>query len=448
MGALRGYIFKRGSPSCGMERVKVYGAPGKSPRAGRGLFAHAVMQAHPLLPCEEEGRLNDAPLRESFVERVFAYDRWLRAMAGGLTPGRIVEFHTRHKLLLLSHSEIHYRAAGRLVADAGRRERAWLAGEYLSTFMEGMRRRATRRRHTNVLQHLAGYLKRSIDSQDRQALAAIIEEYRTGVVPLVVPIRFLRHYFRRARTATSRCSTIWSRIPTSSGSETVSDPDTGDPGDRSGCATRHRIVENRNRLRKPDEPCQKVGAGLEEALRGCRRTRVCRRGASRRRRGSRRVMPPPRYRLASRWIHILPSGACLVGQDTVSKRRESRRTIRAPIDSPDHKESEAMTFVVIDKCIKCKYTDCVEVCPVDCFHEGPNMLVIDPEECIDCTLCEPECPVEAILSEDDLTDDQQEWLSLNDELSRDWPVLAEKKDAPEDAEEWENVEGKIQHLER
>ena len=198
MGALRGYIFKRGSPSCGMARVKVYGAPGKSPRMGQGVFAHAVMQAHPLLPCEEEGRLNDAPLRESFVERVFAYDRWIRAMAPGCTPGRLVAFHTRHKLLLLSHSEVHYRAAGRLVADAGRRNRGRLAGEYLSTFMEGMSRRATRRRHTNVLQHLAGYLKRSIDAGDRRALADIIDEYRTGAVPLVVPIRFLRHHIRRA----------------------------------------------------------------------------------------------------------------------------------------------------------------------------------------------------------------------------------------------------------
>ena len=198
MGRLRGYIFKRGSPSCGMERVKVYGAPGTSPRKGRGLFASAVMQAHPLLPCEEEGRLTDPSLRESFVERVFAHDRWLRAMAEGCTPGRLVAFHTRHKLLLLSHSETHYRVAGRLVADAGRRgvDRDRLAREYLATFMEGMRRRATRRRHTNVLQHLAGYLKRSIDTGDRHALAAVIEEYRTGVVPLVVPIRFLRHHFR------------------------------------------------------------------------------------------------------------------------------------------------------------------------------------------------------------------------------------------------------------
>ena len=200
MGALRGYIFKRGSPSCGMERVKVYGAPGKSPRMGRGLFARAVMQAHPLLPCEEEGRLNDARLRESFVERVFAYDRWLRTMARGCTPDRLVAFHTRQKLLLLSHSEVHYRAAGRLVANAGRRDldRDTLAREYLSTFMEGMRRIATRRRHANVLQHLAGYLKRSIDAGDRGALAALIEEYRTGAVPLVVPIRLLRHHFRRS----------------------------------------------------------------------------------------------------------------------------------------------------------------------------------------------------------------------------------------------------------
>ena len=198
MGALRGYVFKRGSPSCGMERVKVYGGPGRSPRMGRGVFARAVMRAHPLLPCEEEGRLNDAPLRESFVERVFALDRWFRSMARGCTPGRLVEFHTRHKFLLLSHSEVHYRAAGRLVAGAGRHDCDRLAREYLATFMEGMRRRATRRRHANVLQHLAGFLKRSIDAGDRRSLADVIREYRTGGVPLVVPIRFLRHHFRHA----------------------------------------------------------------------------------------------------------------------------------------------------------------------------------------------------------------------------------------------------------
>ena len=107
-----------------------------------------------------------------------------------------------------------------------------------------------------------------------------------------------------------------------------------------------------------------------------------------------------------------------------------------------------MTFLVLDSCIKCKYTDCVEVCPVDCFHEGPNMLVIDPEECIDCTLCEPECPVEAIKSEDDLNDAEQHFLALNAELSRDWPVISEAKAPPEDADDWKDVKNKIDHLER
>ena len=95
-----------------------------------------------------------------------------------------------------------------------------------------------------------------------------------------------------------------------------------------------------------------------------------------------------------------------------------------------------MTFVVTEACIKCKYTDCVEVCPVDCFHEGPNMLVIDPDECIDCTLCEPECPVDAILSEDDLSEDQEKFLQINTELSAKWPVIVEIKKAPDDADDW------------
>ena len=107
-----------------------------------------------------------------------------------------------------------------------------------------------------------------------------------------------------------------------------------------------------------------------------------------------------------------------------------------------------MTFVVTEKCIKCKLMDCVEVCPVDCFHEGPNMLVIDPDECIDCTLCEPECPVEAIYSEDELPAGQEKFLELNVELSAKWPVITEIGDVPEDADDWADVEGKFQYLER
>ena len=107
-----------------------------------------------------------------------------------------------------------------------------------------------------------------------------------------------------------------------------------------------------------------------------------------------------------------------------------------------------MTFVVTEAYIKCKFTDCVEVCPVDCFHEGPNMLVIDPDECIDCTLCEPECPVDAILSEDDLSEDQEKFLKINEELSAKWPVIVEMKEPPNDADDWREVKDKLDLLER
>jgi len=107
-----------------------------------------------------------------------------------------------------------------------------------------------------------------------------------------------------------------------------------------------------------------------------------------------------------------------------------------------------MTFVVTESCIKCKYTDCVEVCPVDCFREGPNMLAIDPDECIDCALCVPECPVDAIFAEDDVPNDQQGFLALNAELAKNWPVIAHKIPAPDDAKDWESVSHKLEHLER
>lgn len=107
-----------------------------------------------------------------------------------------------------------------------------------------------------------------------------------------------------------------------------------------------------------------------------------------------------------------------------------------------------MTYVVTDNCIKCKYTDCVEVCPVDCFHEGPNFLVIDPEECIDCTLCEPECPVDAIFAEDEVPEEFQHFLGLNAELAPQWPVITEQKDPPADADEWKDVPNKLELLDR
>ena len=124
-------------------------------------------------------------------------------------------------------------------------------------------------------------------------------------------------------------------------------------------------------------------------------------------------------------------------------RGTTSHSVRAPeIEVP------SMTFVVTEACIKCKLTDCVEVCPVDCFHEGPNFLVIDPDECIDCTLCEPECPVEAIYSEDELPEGQEHYLKLNEELTQDWPVITEMIDPPDDADEWREVKDKLQYLER
>ena len=107
-----------------------------------------------------------------------------------------------------------------------------------------------------------------------------------------------------------------------------------------------------------------------------------------------------------------------------------------------------MAYVVTDSCIRCKYTDCVEVCPVDCFHEGPNFLAIDPDECIDCTLCVPECPVNAIYAEDDVPEEQKHFTAQNKELAKKWPVITEKKPAPEDAAQWDNVPDKLKHLQR
>jgi ferredoxin len=124
---------------------------------------------------------------------------------------------------------------------------------------------------------------------------------------------------------------------------------------------------------------------------------------------------------------------------------EGGGVIKSPLSSA---RDRIMTFVVTESCIKCKYMDCVEVCPVDCFHEGPNFLVIDPDECIDCTLCEPECPVEAIYSEDEVPDGQESFKALNAELSRKWPVITEKGDAPADAKAWEGKPDKLKLLER
>src|SRR6266481_260417 len=134
--------------------------------------------------------------------------------------------------------------------------------------------------------------------------------------------------------------------------------------------------------------------------------------------------------------------------DRVSRNAKTMRIASIQGLTSPAKRIPWMTYVVTESCIKCKYTDCVDVCPVDCFHEGPNMLVIDPDECIDCTLCVAECPVEAIFAEEDVPEDQRSFTKINAELAKAWPVLTEKKDAPPDADEWKDVKPKAQLLER
>lgn len=194
---LSGYVLKKDSPSCGMERVKTYGGAGMPARDGRGLFASALLQRLPLLPVEEEGRLTDASLRENFIERVFAYRRLVALFQPRWRAGALVRFHTAHKMALLAHSTTAYNELGRLVAGAGTADRGALRGEYEALFMRTMAIPATRARHTNVLHHMAGHLKTLVDGGSRAELAACIDEYRRGFVPLIVPVTLIRHHVRR-----------------------------------------------------------------------------------------------------------------------------------------------------------------------------------------------------------------------------------------------------------
>jgi uncharacterized protein YbgA (DUF1722 family)/uncharacterized protein YbbK (DUF523 family) len=194
---LCGYILKKDSPSCGMERVKVYSPKGGSAvRKGVGIYARILMERFPLLPVEEDGRLNDAVLRETFVERVFAYRRWRDLLEDGFTPGRLVDFHRRHKYLLLAHSPKHYSELGRVVAQGKTVSRARLRDDYGQLFMEGMARRASVGKHYNVLQHMAGYFKDRLDDASRAELHQVLADYRARLVPLIVPVTLIRHHVR------------------------------------------------------------------------------------------------------------------------------------------------------------------------------------------------------------------------------------------------------------
>jgi len=193
---LSGYVLKQDSPSCGMERVKVHRPGGMPHKDGRGVFAEALLERFPNLPVEEEGRLCDPHLRDNFVERVFAYHRLRTLFAGRWTIGGLVVFHTAHKLQLMAHSPKAYTALGRLVAGARRIDRDEVRRRYQDAFMQGLEVTATTRRTTNVLQHIVGYFKKTLDDGSRAELLGLVEDYREGLVPLVVPITLIRHWVR------------------------------------------------------------------------------------------------------------------------------------------------------------------------------------------------------------------------------------------------------------
>ncbi len=193
---LCGYIFMKNSPSCGVFRVKVYqenGYPAAEP--GTGLYAKAIIDAHPLLPVEESGRLADASLRENFITRVFAFHNWQSLERQGITAQSLIEFHSQYKYVLMAHSPSGYAELGRLLSDAGNHDITELANDYFAALMSRLGQLASRKTHTNVLMHLQGYLKKVLSGSEKQELARIIEQYRTHQVPLIVPITLLKHHF-------------------------------------------------------------------------------------------------------------------------------------------------------------------------------------------------------------------------------------------------------------
>lgn len=193
-----GYILMQKSPSCGMERVKVYRDNGYPATEGSaGIFAATLARLRPDLPIEEDGRLNDAVLRENFLTRVFAYAEWQRLLEAGLTHKAIGNFHARYKYQLMASHPQQYKALGRLLADMGKYDPVEFGPRYFSQLMVALKRCATRGTHSNVLQHLSGYLKRALNNEDRREIAHVIEQYRRGIVPLVVPLTLLKHHFRR-----------------------------------------------------------------------------------------------------------------------------------------------------------------------------------------------------------------------------------------------------------
>jgi uncharacterized protein YbgA (DUF1722 family) len=194
---LHGYVLKKDSPSCGLFRVKVYDRNNSPSRTGRGVFAAHLAERFPLLPIEEEGRLNDPVLRENFVVRAFTLARWTRYRAHDASPAGLVRFHTIHKTLVLTHDPNAYGEMGRLVARAGDGDAGTLHDAYGALMMQALARHASRGRHVNALQHLSGFVKDDLGADEKRELGRLLAEYRGGFVPLVVPVTLVRHLIRR-----------------------------------------------------------------------------------------------------------------------------------------------------------------------------------------------------------------------------------------------------------
>ncbi|MGV9773897.1 YbgA family protein [Streptosporangium sp. NPDC003464] len=208
-----GYVFKSRSPSCGVHGVPLYAGDTAVDRKGRGVFAARILDAHPLLPVEDEGRLNDALLRETFVERIFAQARLRALLEDDWRARDLVAFHSRHKMQLLAHDPAVYREAGRVVARAGLRPREELAADYARAFGTAFARKASIGRHVNVLQHCMGMVSDALDRTRRADLAEVIASYQAGQVALSVPATLIRHHARGAAAAYLRDQTYFSPYP-------------------------------------------------------------------------------------------------------------------------------------------------------------------------------------------------------------------------------------------
>ena len=194
---LCGFIFKSDSPSSGMERVRVYNEKGMPVKKGVGMFARIFMEHYPLLPVEDEGRLHDPKLRENFIERIFILKRWREVLAKKESRGNLVDFHTQHKLLILSHSPKHYQIMGRLVAKAKVIPLKDLFQQYQAILMEALQLKTTPKKNANVLMHMMGYFKEQLSSAEKQELLEVIDNYRQELIPLIVPMTLISHYVRK-----------------------------------------------------------------------------------------------------------------------------------------------------------------------------------------------------------------------------------------------------------